>query len=143
MWNIQKLVSKGDYVYAVVPEHPVATKHGYVLHHRIVAENFLNRLLSPNEIVHHKNHNKKDNSPDNLEVMTRREHSFHHKNGTGHEDVTMTCVQCNKLFKRNYRNRPEVKKNINVFCSRVCNGKYQRAKQLASVSPHASNVMKG
>jgi hypothetical protein len=38
MWKIQKLVSKGDYTYAKVPEHPSATKNGYVLEHRIVVE---------------------------------------------------------------------------------------------------------
>lgn len=26
MWNIKKLIKKGDYVYALVPEHPSATK---------------------------------------------------------------------------------------------------------------------
>lgn len=53
MWKIEKIVKKGDYNYAVVKNHPHATKYGYVLHHRIVMENFLGRLLSPQEIVHH------------------------------------------------------------------------------------------
>ena len=43
MWNIKKIVSKGDYLYALVPEHPKATKNGYVLLHRIVMENHLGR----------------------------------------------------------------------------------------------------
>lgn len=68
-WKIEKFVSKGDYLYAVVKDHPTATKYGYVLAHRIIMENHLGRLLSPNEIVHHKNHNKKDNRIENLEVM--------------------------------------------------------------------------
>ena len=53
MWKIEKIVKKGDYLYAVVIEHPCSTKHGYVLHHRIVMENHLKRLLSHSEVVHH------------------------------------------------------------------------------------------
>lgn len=42
--------------------------------HRVVAEQMLGRPLAKGEIVHHKNHNKKDNRPENLEVMTQSEH---------------------------------------------------------------------
>ena len=61
MWEIKKAIKKGDYMYALVPEHPFATKNGYVLYHRIIVENHLNRLLNSHEVVHHKNHNKFDN----------------------------------------------------------------------------------
>lgn len=59
MWNVKKIINKGDYKYALVPEHPNCTKNGYVLLHRIVMENHLGRLLNTNEIVHHIDHNKK------------------------------------------------------------------------------------
>lgn len=52
MWKTEKIVSKGDYSYAIVRGHPNATKNGYVLEHRIVMENHLKRLLNPDEIVH-------------------------------------------------------------------------------------------
>ena len=55
VWKIEKIISKGDYNYAIVPDHPYATKNGYVLEHRIIMENHLGQLLNPNEIVHHKN----------------------------------------------------------------------------------------
>lgn len=47
MWVIEKIVSKGDYNYAVVKGHPFSTKNNYVLEHRIVMENKLGRVLSP------------------------------------------------------------------------------------------------
>lgn len=42
--------------------------------HRVVAEHVLNRPLCKGEIVHHKDGDKWNNSPNNLEVMTQSEH---------------------------------------------------------------------
>ena len=42
--------------------------------HRVVAEKMLGRKLRKGEIVHHKDHNKHNNSPENLEVMTQSDH---------------------------------------------------------------------
>lgn len=46
--------------------------------HRYVMEAKLGRKLSANEVVHHKNGNKTDNRPENLELMKFGEHSTHH-----------------------------------------------------------------
>ena len=46
--------------------------------HRIVAEKMLGRKLEKGEIVHHKDHNKHNNNPDNLEVMTQSKHASIH-----------------------------------------------------------------
>lgn len=53
MWDIVGIVSKGDYDYAIVPDHPKAIKYGYVLLHRVIMENHIGRLLTDLEVVHH------------------------------------------------------------------------------------------
>lgn len=141
MWNIKKLVSKGDYFYAVVPNHPKASKKGYVLHHRVVLENKLGRLLKDNEISHHINENKKDNRPENLELMTKNEHSKHHAKLP--KFVDLICPQCNKSFTRRRNQSSEVirtkKRN---FCSRVCNGKYNSINSKPKLTIDLANMLR-
>lgn len=56
-------------------DHPRARANGYVLEHILVMEKKLGRLLEPEEEVHHRNHIKTDNRPDNLIVYkTHLEH---------------------------------------------------------------------
>ena len=51
--------------------------------HRTIMEEHLGRKLTSSDIVHHINHNNKDNRIENLQLMTRAEHLEHHVRGEG------------------------------------------------------------
>lgn len=143
MWNIKKFISKGDYYYALVPEHPNATKHGYVLAHRVIIENHLGRILNKNEVVHHKDGNKKNNNIDNLEVLDIVKHSRMHSNKHGHQMVKLKCPWCKKVFDipRNKSFLVHINKFNCTCCSPSCRGKFTRFIQLNGLTPTMKNAI--
>ena len=75
----RKKVFISGYWYLYKPNHPRAIKGGrYIAEHRFILEEKIGRYLFKNEISHHKNHNKQDNRPCNLELMTISEHNRKH-----------------------------------------------------------------
>ena len=129
-WNIKKIVSKGDYNYAVVKDHPNANKHGYILHHRVVMENHLGRILDANEVVHHVNGNKKDNRIENLEVHDKLLHNKSHSILQGKQMVALICPSCKQEFTREKRQTHLQKKSEWTACSVECRGRFSRKIQL-------------
>ena len=85
----EKTVQHG-YVYIYVGfDHPFADKSGRIREHRYIAEQFLmeekhkvyingKAYLSPEYHVHHINENKTDNRPENLQILTKSEHTSLH-----------------------------------------------------------------
>lgn len=130
LWKVEKIVSKGEYNYAVVKEHPYAIDHGYVLHHRIVVENHLGRVLDPKEIVHHLNEDKKDNRIENLRVMTSLEHNKLHGSQKLRKKARIQCPYCSCVFIRNH-SQTHLGKGYGkyTFCSRKCSAKFYRLTQ--------------
>lgn len=78
MWTYSQIVDNHGYYYAMCPQHPKALRNGYVYLHRLIVENYLGRLLKDDEVIHHKDLNKKNNSIDNLSVLSPGEHSKIH-----------------------------------------------------------------
>ncbi len=97
-WKGGKIVNEHGYVMIYLPEHKRAKNNGYVYEHILVAEEHLGRSLvyiangDPcNEVVHHINGIKSDNTPTNLIVLLAKEHTrFHHARS---DDVKKTSVE--------------------------------------------------
>lgn len=74
----RRKISDQGYILILAPEHPMAHCDGYVLEHRLVMADKLGRPLRPNEPVHHINHIKTDNQPENLMLVDVHEHKRIH-----------------------------------------------------------------
>ena len=125
MWKIEKIVSKGQYKYAIVKNHPKRTKRGYVLLHRIIMEIYLGRLLENDEIVHHVDYNKVNNKLSNLELMLYTEHIKLHMKDKTRKYVILKCPWCNNEFELSHNNSYLSKKSKYSCncCSNSCRGK--------------------
>lgn len=66
------------YLYFMDKSHPLSDKKGRVWYHRHVASVKLGRWLTSFEVAHHKDEDRTNNHPDNLEVKTRSEHTRDH-----------------------------------------------------------------
>ena len=80
-WRGGRVIASNGYVLIKVGfDHHLADVRGYAYEHRLVAEQKLGRRLEPGELVHHKDENKQNNHPDNLEVVaSNAEHFVHHR----------------------------------------------------------------
>lgn len=142
-WKIEKIISKGDYNYVKVANHPNSTKNGYVLEHRVVMENHLGRILNPNEVVHHKNHNKKDNRIENLEVLNNGEHSRIHSLRRGKTFAEVKCPNCGKVFELEKRQTHISKGGKFTSCSARCRGSFSRKIQLMGLTVEVERAISG
>ena len=80
-----KSLTSDDYVRIYEPTHPLSTSQGWVLEHRKIM--YYLGLLDDESIVHHINHDKQDNSVQNLQVMTHEEHARLHMDERNHDQV--------------------------------------------------------
>lgn len=80
-WN-----GEGYIAIAVPVGHHLRMANGYAYVHQIEAEKKLGRRLNENEVVHHKDGNRTNNSHDNLEVLLQKEHASIHSYHPGARD---------------------------------------------------------
>jgi DNA-directed RNA polymerase subunit RPC12/RpoP len=77
---------KNGYLRMVLPSshwcYPMVTQSsGLILVHRLVMAEYLERLIEPDEVVHHKDGNRSNNNINNLELTTRFGHRLSYTNG--------------------------------------------------------------
>lgn len=88
--------TKLGYIMILARQHPHANCQGLYPEHRLVMEEKLGRLLHPKEVVHHINHDKADNSPENLYLYKdQAEHLI-----KGHEIDKQISSLCLKVQNR-------------------------------------------
>lgn len=81
-WKGGRIVDKSGYVLVKKSDHPDANSTGYVREHRLVMEKTLGRRLESHEVVHHKNGERSDNRPENLQLYsTNGAHLSHELRG--------------------------------------------------------------
>lgn len=86
------------------PDHPNATKEGYVAEHRLVMEGHLGRYLTRDEVVHHISQDIDDNRIANLQVMTHAEHTILHNKISTWSERHLCCIECG-TFTRPHKGR--------------------------------------
>lgn len=106
-WKGGRSIASNGYVLVKAIGHPGADVRGYIYEHRLVAEQMLGRPLRRGEQVHHRNHVKSDNRPENLLVeASRHAHAVHHRHGQkrlrnpGEDNPTVECAcGCGSTFR--------------------------------------------
>lgn len=115
-----------------MPDYPNSDRMGFVAEHRYVAEQMIGRFLKKGEVVHHKNHIRTDNRPENLLVFkTREDHSRFHSGGELMRDpedpnvyissfvkTEIPCAYCGEMFTPRTAN--------SKFCCPECSSLSQR-----------------
>ena len=100
-WKGGQRINSTGYVVIRSVGHPRAISHGhYVSEHTLIMEKKIGRYLKDDEVVHHINHNKQDNRIENLQLMTKAEHTRLHRKRT--------------FYRMNYDPKPFI-----AFCERL------------------------
>jgi len=122
MYQVLSTCKSGGYVFCRTdPKHPKANSKGLYPLHRVIVENEIGMSLTGEVDVHHKNGDKTDNRPVNLEVLSKSDHTRKHVRKLA--KVLLVCPNCGKVFElapRFYRLRLKRNKTGFVFCSRSC-----------------------
>lgn len=65
-----RTITHEGYINIYSPNHPFVNRTNKMLEHRLVMEQMIGRYLEKHENVHHKNGNRSDNRPENLELWS-------------------------------------------------------------------------
>ena len=119
-------VRSGDYLLVLAPdEYPGPKYHrGYAYEHHVVWWKNTSELVGDSNVLHHINGDKHDNTFENLEKLSRSEHSKQHAD-MGRAHVELLCPYCSNTFERRkdktYLQRPD---RNGSFCDKSCAAKF-------------------
>lgn len=115
-WDcVESIYTSGLYIKVKVPCHPNANKQGFVMEHRLIMEGIIGRFLLPTEEVHHKDRDKHNNKPSNLEVLSKQSHREIH--GKEFAKRAWQTVMRKRKQKRNPNMARKKKKTIVITTS--------------------------
>lgn len=120
-------MKSGEYILVKAPENFPGTLYRgkYCYEHVLVYWQTYGIIPKDNEIIHHKDENKYNNDPDNLELLTTDKHSALHDFETGRRVAKIRCPECGNIFFRNRNQTFLVKSSIHAsFCCRSCGAKF-------------------
>lgn len=124
----------GDYVLVVAPDEYRGKKYRgkYCYEHHLVYWQNTGIVPDSDQLIHHKNENKHDNTFDNLELMTKSEHSKEHGLKQGKTYWELTCHSCNTSFRKERRGKKAPK-----YCSVACQWESLKGKRDTQI-PHGT-----
>ena len=96
-WKGGRSLDADGYVLLKCPKHPHANRNGYVREHRLLMEKKIGRYLHREEIVHHIDGDKSNNSIENLELHSSNgEHLREHLK----EGSIPRCQKTGRILKK-------------------------------------------
>lgn len=133
IWRCNKIESQklkefytNGYKCYYLPNHHLANKTGYVYEHLLVAEEILQRELNRDEVVHHKDLNKKNNCKNNLMVFaTKGDHTAFHNSGL---DEKYLYIKNGVYYFKSYKNICPICHGYKDIKANVCRQCYLKQK---------------
>ena len=105
-------------------------RHKRLLTHRLVYEDYYGKIMGE-EVVHHKDQNKHNNSPGNLALLSREGHSWHHTKKRHQEDpeYVKKLREGHRIYRDNGGNEKSRQNILKLFAE----GKLKRGRELCSI----------
>ena len=77
-WKGGETISSEGYRFIYKSNHPYSRHNGYIKQARLRMEKEMGRYLTPQEVVHHQDLDKLNDNIENLQIMSKSEHSKLH-----------------------------------------------------------------
>jgi hypothetical protein len=120
----KKRLKNGPYLLVRPPKgYPGKRYRGiYAYEHHVVYWRMQKIIPTALQVVHHKNHDTRDNRPSNLELISRSAHNRYHSGTRRAPPVEFACNECGilKIISKRYYDARVKKNNGRMYCSIKC-----------------------